>query len=80
MPKDSLFIKHRGTGKAQVFVDDEKLTLEAEVNCRISLVIARNLSDIPPVIQTKNPASLMVFGDAGSDISVMNSDFITVGV
>ena len=62
-----------------VFVDEKKFVVDAEVNGRNSPVIAYNRFDIPPVFQTKNPASLMVFSATASDGSIMNPDFIVAG-
>ena len=43
-------------------------------------MIAYNHSDVPPVFETKNPASVMVFGAAASDGSVMDPRFIESGL
>ena len=51
----------------------------AMVNHRNSDSIAYDPSDVPPKFQTKNPASLMVFGALASDESVVNPYFIAVG-
>ena len=74
------FIKHQGAGIAFVFVDKKKFTVDAEVNRRNSRVIAYNPSDVPLVFQTKNPASLMLFGATANDGSVMNAHFITASL
>ena len=42
-PQILLFIKHQGAGKALVFVDKKKFTVDAEVNCKNSGVIAYDL-------------------------------------
>ena len=73
------FIKYQGAGKALVFVDKKKFPVDAEVNSRNFHVIAHDSSDIPSVFQTKNPASLVVFGAAVSDGSFMNPYFIAAG-
>ena len=74
------FIKHQGTGKALVLVDEKKFTVNAEMNRWNSRVIVYDHSDVPPVFQTKNPASLRVFGAVPSDKSVTNTHFITAGL
>ena len=50
-----------------MFVDEKTLTVNAEVKHRNSHVIIYDPSDVLPVFRTKNPASLMVFGDTVSD-------------
>ena len=55
-----------------MFVEEKMFTMDAEVNRRNSCIIAYNPSDVPPVFQTKTPASLMVFSATESDGSVMN--------
>ena len=54
--------------------------MDAVVNCRNSHVIAYHPSDISPMFQTNNPASLMVFGATASDGSVINPYFIAAGL
>ena len=63
-----------------MFVDEKKFTVDAEANCRNSHIIAYNPSDVPPVFQTKNPVSLMVFSATASDGSVFNPHFIASGL
>ena len=57
-----------------------KNSMDVEVNYRNSHVIAYDPSDVPPVFQTKNPASLKVFGAVVSDGRVMNPHFIAAGL
>ena len=52
---------------------------DADVNDRNSRVIAYDPSDVPPVFQIKNPASL-IDGAAVSDVRVMNPHFIAAGL
>ena len=54
--------------------------MDAQVNCRNSRLIAQDRTDALPVFQTKNPASLIVFGAAASDGSVLNPHFIAAGL
>ena len=63
-----------------MFVDEKKVTVDAEVNHRNPCVIACDSSDVLPAFQTKNPSSLMVFGVVANDGSVMNSHFIATGL
>ena len=74
MPKAS--VKHQVAGNALGVVDKKMFPVDVEVNRRNSCIIAFNPSDVPPVFQTKNPASFGVFGAAASDGSVMNPHFI----
>ena len=43
-------------------------------------VIAFDLAGVPPVMQSKNPASVMVFAAVASDGKVMPSHFIKAGI
>ena len=74
------FIKRHGPGKTFVFVDEKNFVVDAEVNRRNSRVIGYSPSDVTPVLQTKHPASVMVFGAAASDGGVMDPHFIEAGV
>lgn len=63
-------------------MDEKKLTLDPEVNHRNSRVIAYDSSDVRPhpVFETKNPASVMVFGAVMSDGSVMDPHYTKSGL
>ena len=58
----------------------KKFTVDVNVNRRNSLILAYDSSDIPPVFQTKNPASLMVSGAVASDGIVLNPHFTANGL
>ena len=49
-------------------------------NCRNSRIIAYNPSDVPPVVQSKHHASMMVFGAVASNSEVMPMHFIEAGL
>ena len=61
-------------------MDEKKFIEDAKVNRRNSRVIAYDPSDVSPVFQMKNPTSLMVYGAAASDRSVINPHFIVAGL
>ena len=46
----------------------------------IKRIIANNLSDVFPVMQSKHPGSMMVFGAVASDGKVMPMHFIKMGL
>ena len=48
-------------------------------SCRNSRIIAYNPSDVPPVMQSKHPTSVMVFGAVASNGKVMPMHFIEMG-
>jgi hypothetical protein len=73
------YLKHKGASKILVFVDEKKFIVDAEINRQNARVIAVDPSEVPPVFQTKNPASVMVFGAVASDGSVMPPYFIEAG-
>ena len=72
------FIKYQE--KALVFVDEKKFTVDTEVNHKNSHVIAYDPSDIPPMFQIKNHASLMLFSTMASDGSITKPHFIVAGL
>ena len=49
-------------------------------NSRNSKIIAYNPSDVPPVVQSKHPASELVFVAVASDSKVMPVHFIEAGL
>ena len=61
-------------------MDEEKFTLDTEMNPSNSFVISYNSSNIPHVFKTKNPAFMIVFGSVASDGSVMNPHYIAAGL
>ena len=71
-------IKNRG-GEVRVFVDEKKFVVDEVANRRNSRVIASNPDDVSPVMNSKNPASVMVFGAVASDGRVMPPHFIPPG-
>ena len=79
-PKFLSFIKHQRAGKDLVFVDEKKFIVDTEMIGRNSRIFAYDPSDVPPVFQTKNLASLMVSGASVSDGSVMNPHFIAASL
>ena len=71
-------LKNHG-GDVRVFVDEKKFVVDEVANRRNSRVIASNPGDVPPVMISKNPASVMVFGAVASDGRVMPPHFIPAG-
>ena len=72
-------LKNRG-GVVHFFIDEKKFIVDEVANRRNSKVIALNRSEVPSIMQSKNPASIMVFGDIASVDNVMPSYFIEVGL
>ena len=60
----------------RIFVDEKKFMADKMTNCRNSKIIAYNPSNVPPVVQSKHPASVMVFVAVASDGKVMPVYFI----
>jgi hypothetical protein len=72
-------LKHKG-GEVRVFVDEKKFVVDEVSNRRNARVIAENPSQVPVVMHSKNPASVMVFGAVASDGRVMPPHFIEAGL
>ena len=72
-------LKHHG-GAICIFVDEKKFVVDGASNRRNSRFIAKDSSCVPPVMQSKHPASVMVFGAIASDGKVMPPHFIEVGL
>ena len=51
--------------------DEKKFVVDEVANKQNILIIAFNPSEVPPVMQSKNPASVMVFAAVASDGKVM---------
>jgi hypothetical protein len=79
-PKLLSHLKHKGASRTIVFVDEKKFVVDAQVNRQNSRVIVADPADVPPVFETKNPASVMVFGAVANDGSVMPPHFIEAGL
>lgn len=79
-PKLLSFIKHKAASKVIIHVDEKKFVVDAEVNQHNSRVIACDPSEVPPVLQSKNPASTMVFGAVASNGLIMDPHFIKAGL
>lgn len=59
---------------------DEKFTVDAEVNRKISRVFfAYNPSDVPTTFEAKNLAPVVIFGAVASE-SIMDSRFVKSGL
>lgn len=72
-------LKHRG-GDVRIFVDEKKFVVDEVSNRRNSRCIAKDSSCVPPVMESKFPASVMVFGAVASDGKVMPPHFIEAGL
>ena len=64
----------------QFFIVEKKFVVDELANRRNSRVIALNPFEVPPVMQSKNPASIIVFGGIASDDYVTPPHFIKVGL
>ena len=62
------------------FVDEKKFIVDEVANHQNTQVIAYDPSDVFPVMQSKNPASVMVFAAVASDGRVMPPHFIEAGL
>ena len=67
-------------GDIHFFIDKKKFIVDKEANQKNFKVIALNPSEIPSIMQSKNPAYIMVFGDIASDGNVIPPHFIKVGL
>ena len=70
-------LKNRG-GVAHFFIDEKKFVVDEVANRRNSRVIALNPSKVPFIMQSKNPASIMVFGGIASDGNIIPPHFFEV--
>ena len=64
----------------RIFVDEKKFVVDEVANKQNTRIIAFDPSEVPPVMQSKNPASVMVFAAVASDGNVMPPHFIEAGV
>ena len=71
-------LKHKG-GHVRVFVDEKKFVVDEVANKRNTRIIAFDPSEVPPVMQSKNPAFVLVFAAVASDGKVMPPHFIEEG-
>ena len=69
------YLKHKG-GHVRVFVDEKKFVVDEVANCQNTRLVASDSSEVPPVMQSKNPASVMVFAAVASDGKIMPPHFI----
>ena len=72
-------LKNKG-GCVRIFIDEKKSIVDEVGNRRNTRVIACNPSEVPPLMNSKNPASVMVFAAVASDGTVMPPHFIEVGL
>ena len=78
-PKLLNHLKHKG-GHVRVFVDEKKFVVDEVANRQNTRVIASDPSEGPPVMQSKNPASVMIFAAVASDGKVIPPHFIEEGL
>ena len=78
-PKLLNHLKHRG-GHVRVFVDEKKFFIDEVTNRQNIRVIAFGPSEVPNVMQSKNPASVIVFAAVASDGKVMPPHFTEAGL
>ena len=78
-PKLLNHLKHKGE-HVRVFVDKKKFVVDEVANKQNTRIIAFDPSEVPPVMQSKNPASVMVFPAVASDGKVMPPHFIEAGL
>ena len=78
-PKLLCHLKNKG-GHVRIFVDEKKFIVDEIANRQNTRVIACDPSEVPPVMQSKNPASVMIFADVASDGKVMPPHFIEAGL
>ena len=78
-PKLLNHLKHKG-GHVRVFVDEKKFVVDEVANKQNTWIIAFDPSEVPPVMQSKNPASVKVFAAVASDGKVMPPHFIEAGL
>ena len=67
-------------GVVRFFVDEKKFVVDEVAKRRNSRVISLNLSEVSPIMQSKNSASVMLFGGIVSDGNVTPTHFIEVGL
>ena len=67
-------------GVVHFFIDKKKFVVGKVANWRNFRVIALNPSEVLPIMQSKNPASIMVFGAIASDGNIIPPHFIKVGL
>ena len=63
-----------------VFVDEKNFTVDEVTNRQNSRVIATSPAEVPPVLESKHPASVMVFGAVAGDGRVMPPHFVPAGL
>ena len=78
-PKLLNHLKHKG-GHTRIFVDEKKFIVDEVPNRQNTRVVACDPSEVPPVMQSKNPASVMVFAAVASDGKVMPPHFVEAGL
>ena len=78
-PKLLNHLKNKG-GHVCIFVDEKKFIVDEVANCQNTRVIAYDPSDVRPVMQSKNPASVMVFAAVASDGRVLPLHLIKTGL
>ena len=78
-PKLLSHLRHKG-GQVRIFVDEKKFIVDEVPNRHNARIIALSPADVPPVMQSKNPASVMVFGAMASDGRMMPPHFIEAGL
>ena len=72
-------LKSRG-GVIHFFIDEKKFVADEVANWRNSRVIALSPFEVQSIMQSKNLASIMVYGGIASDGKVMPPHFIKVGL
>ena len=78
-PKLLNHLKYKG-GHVRVFADVEKFVFDEVANKQNTLIIAFDPSEVLPVMQSKNPASVMVFAAVASDGKMVPPHFIEAGL
>ena len=78
-PKLLNHLKHKG-GHVRVFVNEKKIVVDEVANKQNTRIIAVDPSEVPPVMQSKSPASVMVFAAVASDGKVTPPHFIEAGL
>ena len=78
-PKLLNHLKLKG-GHVRVFVNEKKFVVDEVANKQNTQIISFDTSAVPPVMQSKNPASVMVFAAVASDGKVMPPHFIKAGL
>ena len=71
-------LKTRGS-HVTVFVDEKNFTVDEVANRQNSRVIAASPAEVPPVLESKHPASVMVFGAVACDGRIMPPHFVPAG-